>query len=171
LPPAVAQFNWFIHCSVCLEVIVPLQPVTIASTTMSPATLVTGCDPQVSPVDDVRQPPHPVVGQDVLDHAARVDLGLLVERACRVEVTERDPGLCALSGVISSLVAARDPFQRVAIPTRQSRVVHLRVPVRDLAYWDEARHRFVVEPDTLRLLVGSSSADIKVTGTARVLNQ
>jgi beta-glucosidase len=62
-------------------------------------------------------------------------------------------------------------FQRVAIPRRQSKVVHLQVPVRDLAYWDEATHRFVVEPDTLRLLVGSSSADIKLTGTARVLNQ
>jgi beta-glucosidase len=62
-------------------------------------------------------------------------------------------------------------FQRVAIPATRSKVVRLRVDVRDLAYWDEATHRFVVEPDTIRLLVAGSSADTKLTGTVKVLNQ
>jgi hypothetical protein len=31
---------------------------------------------------------------------------------------------------------------------------------RDLAYWDESAGHFVVEPGTLKVLIGSSSADI-----------
>src|SRR5262249_34298289 len=52
-------------------------------------------------------------------------------------------------------------FQRVAIAAGKSKVVRLRVATQDLAYWDEAEHRFVVEPDTIRLLIGSSSADTR----------
>jgi beta-glucosidase len=62
-------------------------------------------------------------------------------------------------------------FQRVAIPADRSKVVRLRIDVRDLAYWDEDAHHFVVEPDTIRLLIGSSSADTRLTGTVKVLNQ
>jgi hypothetical protein len=41
LPPPVEQFCCFSHRSVWVEDIVPVQPVTMASTTMSPGTLVT----------------------------------------------------------------------------------------------------------------------------------
>jgi beta-glucosidase len=62
-------------------------------------------------------------------------------------------------------------FERVEIPAGRGKVVRLKLAARDMAYWDEATHRFVVEADTIRLLVGSSSADTRLTGTVRVLGQ
>jgi beta-glucosidase len=58
-------------------------------------------------------------------------------------------------------------FQRVAIPAGESRAVKLRVAAQDLAYWDEAAGRFVVEADTIRVLVGSSAGDTRLTALVR----
>jgi beta-glucosidase len=54
-------------------------------------------------------------------------------------------------------------FARVALKAGEQRRVTLRLSAEQLAYWDAARKRFVVEPDTLRLMVGSSSAHIRFT--------
>jgi beta-glucosidase len=62
-------------------------------------------------------------------------------------------------------------FQRVEVPKGASRTVRLKVAARDLGYWDESLRRFVVEAGTTRVLVGSSSADIRLTGTVRVLGE
>jgi beta-glucosidase len=62
-------------------------------------------------------------------------------------------------------------FQRVEIPAGTTRTVRLTLAARDLAYWNEASHRFVVEEGSVRLLVGSSSLDTKVSGTVRVKNR
>jgi beta-glucosidase len=62
-------------------------------------------------------------------------------------------------------------FQRVEVPKGASRTVRLRVAARELGYWDESQKRFVVETGTARVLVGSSSADIRLTGTVRVLGE
>jgi beta-glucosidase len=62
-------------------------------------------------------------------------------------------------------------FQRIEVATGMSRTVRLTVPARELAYWDMSSNGFVVEPGTVRLLVGSSSSDIRLTSTVRVLGE
>lgn len=60
-------------------------------------------------------------------------------------------------------------FQRVAIKAGETRKVRFHLAASQLAYWDDRRHRFVVEPGKVRLLVGASSADIRLRATTRTL--
>jgi beta-glucosidase len=39
-----------------------------------------------------------------------------------------------------------------------------------LGYWDKNRHAFVLEPGKIELLMGASSADIRVKQTINVTN-
>ncbi|MCG3149610.1 MAG: Beta-glucosidase BoGH3A [Verrucomicrobiae bacterium] len=59
-------------------------------------------------------------------------------------------------------------FQRVHIPVGATRPVTFTLKVADLARWDETRHAFVVRPGIFELMVGASSADIRVTARLRV---
>jgi beta-glucosidase len=59
-------------------------------------------------------------------------------------------------------------FQRVTIQPRKTKTVQIPLKAADIAYWDEASHRFVVEPDQLKIMAGSSSADIKLEKTIDV---
>lgn len=52
-------------------------------------------------------------------------------------------------------------FRRVRIPAGQARTVTLPLRIADLAYWDETRRAFVVEPGAVEAQVGASSADIR----------
>jgi beta-glucosidase len=61
-------------------------------------------------------------------------------------------------------------FQRVTIPRGQRRTVTLPLEARSLAYWDEAQARWVVEASPVQMLVGGSSADLKLEKTVRVRN-
>jgi len=42
------------------------------------------------------------------------------------------------------------------------------LPARSLGHWDAGRHCFIVEPGKLDLLVGGSSADIRLRKTIDV---
>jgi beta-glucosidase len=55
-------------------------------------------------------------------------------------------------------------FERVHLDARASRIVRFTLSHDDLAlrYWDEARHEFVVDPGVVDLMLGSSSADIRL---------
>jgi beta-glucosidase len=61
-------------------------------------------------------------------------------------------------------------FQRLAIAAGQTRTVVLPLAGADLAYWDAARQRWTVEPGTVELMVGSSSAaaDLRLRKTVTV---
>lgn len=59
-------------------------------------------------------------------------------------------------------------FARVPLAAYEFRTVHLQLQARDLAWWDESRHRFTVEAGRVRLLVGASSADIRLRGAVSV---
>lgn len=52
-------------------------------------------------------------------------------------------------------------FRRVPIAAGETKTVTIPIEARRIAYWDVARHAFVVEPGRVRLLVGASSADIR----------
>ncbi len=53
-------------------------------------------------------------------------------------------------------------FQRVTLKPGETRTVRIPLAGSDLAYWDVAAQRWVVETGQVRLLVGASSADIRL---------
>ncbi len=55
-------------------------------------------------------------------------------------------------------------FERVHLAAGQSKTVHFTLDHSEpaLSYWDETRHEFVVEPGKVDLMLGSSSADIRL---------
>jgi beta-glucosidase len=59
-------------------------------------------------------------------------------------------------------------FARVHIPRGGRTTVPIPLKAEDLAWWDESLHSFVTEPGTLRILVGASSADIRLEKNLQV---
>jgi len=59
-------------------------------------------------------------------------------------------------------------FERVHIRSGETRTVGIPLKAADLAYWDEAKHAFVVEEDKVEVMVGSSSKNIKFKKTIEV---
>ena len=59
-------------------------------------------------------------------------------------------------------------YRRVSLRPGETRTIELRLPALSLAYWDPARHRWTVENDQVRLLVGASSGDIRLDKTVRI---
>jgi len=56
-------------------------------------------------------------------------------------------------------------FRRIAIKAGDTQELHFTLAARQLAYWDEATHRYIVEPGKVRLLAGASSSDTRLTRT------
>ncbi|HJQ30756.1 MAG TPA: glycoside hydrolase family 3 C-terminal domain-containing protein [Pyrinomonadaceae bacterium] len=59
-------------------------------------------------------------------------------------------------------------FARVFLKPGEVKTVTLPLKAAALAYWDTAQHRFVVERDRVELMLGTSSADIRLRKTVRV---
>lgn len=59
-------------------------------------------------------------------------------------------------------------FERVPIKAGETKEVVLTVPKEELGYWKEEKQSFVVEPGTVKLLVGASSEDIRLEGKVKV---
>ena len=59
-------------------------------------------------------------------------------------------------------------YQRITLKPGESRVVKFTINARSLAYWNESTHGWVVENEPVRLDVGASSADVRVTRTITV---
>ena len=58
-------------------------------------------------------------------------------------------------------------FQRVELKPGERRKITFTVPytAQALWYWHESQRNFVLQPGTLKLLIGNSSADIALTGS------
>jgi beta-glucosidase len=52
-------------------------------------------------------------------------------------------------------------FKRVTLEPGEIKTVNMQLPASTLAYWNMAKHAFVVENEPVQVMVGSSSADIK----------
>jgi beta-glucosidase len=52
-------------------------------------------------------------------------------------------------------------FQRITLKPGEKKTVLLQLKANDLKYWDENRKKFVFEKDSVELMLGSSSTDIK----------
>jgi beta-glucosidase len=56
-------------------------------------------------------------------------------------------------------------FERITLRSQQTRTVTFNVKAADLAYWDEAQNKWVVEADQVKFAVGASSADLRLEKT------
>lgn len=65
-------------------------------------------------------------------------------------------------------IKALKAFQRVELDAGERATVRLTVAARDLAIWDVTRDRFVVESGEYDVMVGASSADIRLTRAVQV---
>ena len=59
-------------------------------------------------------------------------------------------------------------FQRVALKAGETKTVRLTLKAKDLAYWDMQKKQWVVEDEKVNLMLGGSSADVKVQRTIGV---
>jgi beta-glucosidase len=59
-------------------------------------------------------------------------------------------------------------FQRVALKAGETKIVLFQLKAKDLAYWDADKKQWVVEDEKVNLMVGASSADIKLQQTIGV---
>jgi beta-glucosidase len=59
-------------------------------------------------------------------------------------------------------------FKKVMVTAGKEVTVTLSVPVKSLAYYDEAKSKWVVEPGNYSLMVGKSSREIEVTETINI---
>jgi beta-glucosidase len=59
-------------------------------------------------------------------------------------------------------------FKRITLKPNEIQTVHLALAASALAYWDVSKGSFQVEPDQVNLLIGSSSADIRLQKTIGV---
>jgi beta-glucosidase len=60
-------------------------------------------------------------------------------------------------------------FQRVSLQPGETKAVTLTLPADKLAFWDEQTHGFVVEPGVFDVMVGASSADIRLKDQLKVV--
>ena len=61
-------------------------------------------------------------------------------------------------------------FQRVDLKAGETKAVQMTLLAKDLAYWDAQKKQWMVEDDTVDLMLGASSADVRVQKTIRVNN-
>jgi beta-glucosidase len=54
-------------------------------------------------------------------------------------------------------------FKRVFIKAGETKTVDIRLKAEDLAYWNVTKHAFIVESGSIKLMIGSSSADIRAS--------
>ena len=56
-------------------------------------------------------------------------------------------------------------FKRITLQPNETRTVRLTVKEADLTYWDAGKHSFVVEPGKVSIMLGASSADVRLEKT------
>lgn len=59
-------------------------------------------------------------------------------------------------------------FERVTLQPNETRTVQIPLEAANLAYWNEKQSKFVVESEPVELMVGDSSADIKLNTTVQI---
>jgi beta-glucosidase len=60
-------------------------------------------------------------------------------------------------------------FRRLALRGGETRTVTFELKGEQLGYWEASRHQFVVESGSLQIMIGSTSADIKLVKRVEVL--
>jgi beta-glucosidase len=73
-----------------------------------------------------------------------------------------------LNSSVPRPIKALQGFKRIALRPGEIRTVTLELKAEQLAYWNVSRHKFVLENGAVQLMIGGSSADIKLTKTINV---
>jgi len=73
-----------------------------------------------------------------------------------------------LKSIVSRPIEELKGFKRVRLQPGEQKTVEIPLPAESLAYWNTAKHAFEVEPDKVRIMVGGSSADIRLRKTIDV---
>ena len=60
-------------------------------------------------------------------------------------------------------------FERVTLKPNEKKTIQLKFKAADLQYWDDNLHRYVLEDDQIKLMLGTSSDDIKFQEIAKVI--
>ena len=60
-------------------------------------------------------------------------------------------------------------FQRISLKPGEKQTVVFTLPAEKLAFWDEKTHGFVVEPGAFDVMMGASSADIRLKDQVEVI--
>ncbi|HWB93333.1 MAG TPA: glycoside hydrolase family 3 C-terminal domain-containing protein, partial [Puia sp.] len=60
-------------------------------------------------------------------------------------------------------------FSRITLSAGETKTVIFHLTPRDLAYWNEKKHRFETEKDQIEIMVGGSSVDARATAGFKVL--
>ena len=60
-------------------------------------------------------------------------------------------------------------FSRITLAPGETKTIELALPAASLAYWDEKQSQWVVEHDRLKLSIGGSSADARLSATVPVV--
>jgi len=58
--------------------------------------------------------------------------------------------------------------KRITLKANETQTVTLTLKAADLAYWSDKSKKFIVEKDKIRVVVGSSSADVKDSKTIAI---
>jgi beta-glucosidase len=53
-------------------------------------------------------------------------------------------------------------FERITLPIGEKRTVQFVLPADELAFWDEKKGDFYIEPGTFNVMIGGSSEDIRL---------
>lgn len=108
--------------------------------------------------------------------------GLSVERVadgCRVSVAVTNTGARAGAETVQLYVSPVNPpvarpvkelknFTKVFLAPGETKTVSLTLDRRDFAYWDDAHHDWRAAPGRYLLLVGSSSGDVRCSGSVEL---
>ena len=73
-----------------------------------------------------------------------------------------------LNSAVARPVKELRGFQRIALRPNETRTVRLSLKGTDLTYWDAEKRSFVVEPGSVSIMLGASSADTRVEKTIAV---
>ena len=60
-------------------------------------------------------------------------------------------------------------FQRISLKPGEKKTITLTLATEKLAFWDEKTHGFVVEPGAFDVMMGASSADIRLKDQVEVI--
>src|SRR5207253_8541009 len=105
---------------------------------------------------------------------------LRADGAIKVNVDVKNTGKRAGEEVIEMYVKHLDSkverplkelkgFARIPLHPGETKTITLELKGEQLAYWNTAQHRFMTENDHVQIMVGSSSANIKLNKTVRVI--
>lgn len=59
-------------------------------------------------------------------------------------------------------------FSKVSLLPGQTKTVHLTLNKRDLSFWDVKQQNWLAEPGEFKVMIGSASDDIRLTGGFRL---